>query len=127
MSRLVLPFPILLLAVPVFLGIMFFQWTIYEATGNVLGKEVWVGMCAPQKLQGKTTVELLMLCNGEETTTTNPKIILAWINEQEPVRCSKEAAWNSDDVSWDCSIGMTVVSDASNPNQRPPYHQTARH
>ncbi len=104
MTRLVLPFPVLFFSVLAFVGILLVQWLVYEVTANVLGKEVWAGECIPQKLQGDNTVELLMLCNGEEVTTSKVVIVLAWINEQQAVECSKEADWHSDDVSWGCNI-----------------------
>jgi hypothetical protein len=103
MTRLIVPFPLLFLVLLGAAAINLVQWGVYEATANFLGKEVWVGECTPQKLQGSETVELLMLCDGEEVTTKDAAIILAWFDEQQSPQCSKEAYWNSGDVAWNCS------------------------
>ena len=115
MSRLVLPFPILGLLSIAFLVVLGVQALVYMATANFLAKEVWAGECTPQKLQGKRIVELLMLCDGEEVTTKRPAIILAWINNQQPARCSKEADWHSGDVSWDCSTNLATTDNETSP------------
>ena len=102
MDRLVLPFPVLLVALLGAAVVNLFQWAVYEGASSIKGKELWAGVCTPQKLQNDRTVELLLLCNGEEVTTQDATIILAWLDEQQSPQCSKEAYWNSDSVSWDC-------------------------
>lgn len=106
MTRLVVPFPLLFLALLGAAVINLLQWGVYEIAAGVLGKEVWVGECAPQKLQNSGTVELLLLCDGEEVTTRDATIIFAWLDEQQSPQCSKEAYWNSDDVAWNCSVSV---------------------
>ena len=104
MARLVVPFPLLCVVLLGAAIINLAQWGVYEATARFRGKEVWAGECAPQRLQNGGTVELLLLCDGEEVTTQDATIILAWLDEQRSPQCSKEAYWNSDDVAWDCHV-----------------------